>query len=202
MGEPGVLLDRDGTIIEHVEYLDDPERLRLLPGAGAGIRLLNRAGVPVALVTNQAGIARGYFDEDRLAAIHARLGAELARERAWLDRVYYCPHHPTAGSGPYSVACDCRKPGTALLERAAADLGLDLRTSYMLGDSAGDLAAARAAGCVAVLVRTGLGAATERELDAGLPAPDFVASNLLEAARWIFLQIGSFRLRARHAQPA
>lgn len=191
MPKAGVLLDRDGTVIELVEYLADPERLRLLPGAATGIRLFNRAGIPVAVVTNQSGIARGLFDEERLAEIHARLRAELGAAGAHLDGIYHCPHHPRAGIGELRCECDCRKPEPGLLLRAAAELDLDLRASFMVGDARSDVDAARAAGCTAVLVRTGSGAATEQDLlDEGLRA-GYVADDLEQAARWIFLQLGA-----------
>jgi D-glycero-D-manno-heptose 1,7-bisphosphate phosphatase len=183
-----VFLDRDGTINREVHHLRRVEELELLDGASEGIRLLNRAGLRVIVVTNQAAVARGLLSEARLAEIHTELRGMLAREGAYVDAIYYCPHHPSEGLGRYRQECDCRKPRTGSLKRAAADLGLDLRQSYCVGDKKSDLEAGRAAGCRTVLVRTGYGFATEAQLDGHAWQPNFVATDLLEAARWILAQ--------------
>src|SRR4051794_9602805 len=128
---PAVFLDRDGVLIEEAHYLADPARVRPIPGAAEGIHRLNRLGIPVVVVTNQAGVARGLFPEERVREVHDRLAGLLARAGAHVDRFYYCPHHPTAGVGPYRVECACRKPRPGMLLRAAAELGLDLGRSYL-----------------------------------------------------------------------
>lgn len=154
---PALLLDRDGTLIVEAEYLADPNRVELLPGAAAAVARANDAGVPVVVVTNQSGVARGFFPESRIAEVHARLVELLAAESARVDAFYHCPHHPDGTVPEYRIACDCRKPKPGMLLAAARDLGLDLARSWMVGDKLDDLRAGAAAGCGPVLVRTGYG---------------------------------------------
>ena len=178
-----VFLDRDGTINAEVNYLHRPADLQLIPGASGAIRRLNQAGFVVVVVTNQAGIARGFYSEADMHALHAHLGALLARDHARIDAFYWCPHHPDF-TGP----CDCRKPGTAMIEAAASDHALDLRRSWLIGDTAGDIGAGQAAGCRTILVRTGYGAALEgflREGNAG-PQPEAVVDALPQAVEYLF----------------
>lgn len=143
-GEPAVFVDRDGTLCEHVPYLDEPSEVRLLPTVADGVRRLNDAGVPVIVVTNQSGIGRGYFSERTMHRVNARLLYQLADRNASVRDLYYCPHHPDDG-------CACRKPEPGLIERAAADHALDPTRSYLLGDRASDVAAGRRAGCTPIL---------------------------------------------------
>jgi D-glycero-D-manno-heptose 1,7-bisphosphate phosphatase len=152
---PAVFLDRDGTVNVDVEYLSDPDELVLLPGAGAAIAALNRAGYDVVVITNQSGIARGMLDEERLTAIHARLVELLAREGAHVDAIRYCPHHPTEGRPPYRADCDCRKPLPGMIVSAARELSSDLSRSWVVGDSMRDLQAGAALGVPGILVATG-----------------------------------------------
>lgn len=185
-----VFLDRDGTINREVDYLRRVEDLEILPGAAEGVRLLNRAGFKVVVVTNQSGIARGLLDPGRLMQIHQEIQRRLSEKGAAIDAWYYCPHHPEAGPGgkrgPYTKVCRCRKPAPGMIEQAARDLDLDLSSSFMVGDSLRDLETAWASGVRAVLVRTGYGSDTLARLrQAGGKAPDFVAEDLLEAANWI-----------------
>ena len=154
---PAVFLDRDGTLIEEVNYLAHPDQVRLIPGAAEAVARLNRAGWPVVVVTNQAGVARGYFPEDRIAVVHSHLAGLLAAFGARVDAFYHCPHHPTEGVGQYRVVCECRKPRPGMLLAASAELRLDLARSWVVGDKLCDLAAGAAAGCVTLLVRTGHG---------------------------------------------
>jgi D-glycero-D-manno-heptose 1,7-bisphosphate phosphatase len=179
-------MDRDGTLTEEVGYVNHPNRLRLLPRSAAAVRRLNAAGVAVVVVTNQAGIARGYFSPEVLAAVNAAMVSQLKDEGAHVDGVYVCPHHPTEGEPPYRLVCDCRKPRPGLLLRAAAELGLDLERSTLVGDKGSDLVAARAVGARAVLVLTGYGLGEwEYRRDALPAAPDHVAEDLLGAADWV-----------------
>lgn len=178
---PAVFLDRDGTVIEEVNYLSRVDQVRLLPGAAEAIARLNRSGFAVIVVTNQAGIARGYFAEERVAEVHDRLTNLLCRAGARVDAFYYCPHHDTEGVGSYRIVCDCRKPKPGMLLAAARDHGLDLTRSWMIGDKLCDVAAGAAAGCTTVLVRTGHGAkvvlpADTAELRLAGDVPDLVAA--------------------------
>lgn len=181
-----VFLDRDGTVNEETGYLADLSKLRLLPGAGAAIRRLNEAGFQIVLVTNQSGVARGYFPESLVHDAHALLCKMLKSEGARIDAVYYCPHHPTAGNSPYTVDCDCRKPKTGLIDRAVKELDIDRGHSYMAGDKWSDVELAQRAGVHAVLVTSGFAPdepgnkRPERVHD-----PDFIAPGLTEAAEWI-----------------
>jgi len=184
-----VFLDRDGTINEEVGYLTDLRMLRLIPGASAAIRRLNEADFKVVVVTNQSGVARGYFTESLVKETHARLEQMLLETGARLDGIYYCPHHPTAGNPPYAVVCDCRKPGIGLIDRAAQDLNIDISISYVVGDRWSDVELGQRAGTHTVLVRTGFDADDPGNIR--LPHvvdPDFVAHDITEAADWIILQ--------------
>lgn len=144
---PAVFVDRDGTVIADPGYLSDPGEVRLLPGAAEAIARLNRAGLPVILVTNQSGIGRDMYDEAAFQSVQRRVEALLAAEGARLDAVYHCPHAPDAIPG-----CDCRKPGPGLFLRAAADHALDLSASYFVGDRPRDVAPAARWGGVPILV--------------------------------------------------
>ena len=181
----GLFLDRDGTINSEVDFLRSPDELRLLPGAARAIREANEAAIPVVIMTNQSGIARGYLTEDDLARVHDRLRELLAAEGAHVEAIEYCPHHPTAGRPPYNVECDCRKPGPGMLLRAAAKLGLDLTTSFVVGDRCVDMEAGSRAGCRTVLVLTGYGA-TERDECLQRLTIDHVAPDLYAA--WSFIR--------------
>jgi D-glycero-D-manno-heptose 1,7-bisphosphate phosphatase len=183
-----VLLDRDGTVNEEVCYLSRPEQLRLIGRAAEAIGLLNRAGCKVVIFTNQAGVARGMFDERQLGAVHASLRAMLAEHGARLDAIYYCPHHPEHGVGRYKVECSCRKPKPGMLRQAARDHQLDLARSFVVGDKTIDVEAGQAAGCRTVLVRTGYGAEAEKSIDRLPGPPTLIADDLWQAAQWILQQ--------------
>ena len=173
MSRPAAFVDRDGTIIEELDYLADPARVRLLPGAAEGLRRLAAAGYALVIVTNQSGIARGLFGEDEFQAVQTRLSELLAADGVAITAVYHCPHHPRF-TGP----CDCRKPGTGLFRRAIAELDLDPARSIYVGDRLRDVAAADDLGGRAFLVRTGYGA---REAEAA-PARVEVVEDLRELA--------------------
>jgi D,D-heptose 1,7-bisphosphate phosphatase len=147
--------------------MDRLEKLRLIPGAAEAIRLINASGMKTVVVTNQSGVARGIFPESFVAEIHARLAEMLRAEGAFLDGIYFCPHHPTEGRGDYLRGCECRKPAPGLLLRAAAELHLDPARSYMVGDTLKDIEAGGRAGVQGILVRTGYGEEAVSEL-----APD------------------------------
>ena len=179
---PAIFIDRDGTLSHEVGYVNHVSRFRPFAFAPDAVRLVNRSGFAAVLVTNQAGVARGYFPESLIGEVHASLTETLAAGGARLDGIYYCPHHPSAGEPPYRRDCDCRKPRPGLLHRAAADLDLDLARSYVVGDRHGDLQLAWKVGARAVLVKSGYGLG---ELTYHAPSwprqPDIVAENLLEA---------------------
>jgi D-glycero-D-manno-heptose 1,7-bisphosphate phosphatase len=180
----GVFLDRDGTLIEEVGYLDRIDRVRFFPYSVDAVRLLNRGGFVVIVATNQAGIARGLFDEAFVEATHRSLAAALAAGGARVDGFYFCPHHPDAAIESYRQACDCRKPQPGLLRRAAADHRLDLGRSFVVGDRPHDITAGTTVGAQGVLVRTGYGGHAERS-DHGAAA---VTDNLMAAVSWILRQ--------------
>ena len=163
---PAVFLDRDGTLVEEVPYLHDPARVVLLGGAGA-LAALAAAGYALVVVTNQAGVARGLYDEAAVEAVHRRLADLLAGAGVRLDAVLHCPHHPEGTVPGYARPCRCRKPGPGMLEAAAERLGLDLAASFMVGNHPTDVDAAVAAGVTPLYVTTGHAA--------GRPPPPGVA---------------------------
>lgn len=181
-----VFLDRDGTLIEEVGYLDRAERVLLYPYATDAIRALNRAGIRVVMVTNQSGVARGFFSEAVVADVHRHIAHLLAAGGAHIDAYYYCPHHPDGRVAEYAVHCACRKPGRALVDRAVEEFGIDPARSFAVGDRWLDIGLARAIGGKGVLVRTGYGITEEHRAPNGLRA-DAVVNNLAEAASWILL---------------
>jgi D-glycero-D-manno-heptose 1,7-bisphosphate phosphatase len=181
-GRRAVFLDRDGTIDEEANYLSRAEDVRLIPGAARAIARLNAAGLAVVVVSNQSGLARGYFDEADLAAVQVRLNCLLAAEGARVDAYYFCPHHPNGVVEQYALVCDCRKPAPGLLRQAAEEMGLVLAGSFMVGDRLLDVACGRALGLTGVLVRTGYDDGPVRH---ELEEPDRVAKNLPAAVEWI-----------------
>jgi D-glycero-D-manno-heptose 1,7-bisphosphate phosphatase len=184
LSKAAVFLDRDGVLIEEVSYLASMNHLALFPWTTDSIRALNRAGLPVIVVTNQSGIARGLFDERFVDEVHREISARLAMGGARIDAYYYCPHHPVGSVAAYARACDCRKPKPGLIVRAAAELGLDPARSFVVGDKWSDVELADAAGARGVLVRTGHGADEQARPHQGKGA-DAVVDNLAAAASWI-----------------
>ncbi len=182
--KPALFLDRDGVIVEEVQHLSDPSQLSLIPGSADAISHVNRNGIPVIVVTNQAGVARGYYPHSRVEEIHDRLNSLLEPYGAHIDRYYYCPHHPTEGFSPYLANCECRKPRAGMLLRAATELSLDLSRSYIVGDKISDLEAGANAGCRPILVKTGYGGAVAHSLNRGDLGTIYVAGNLSEAVRF------------------
>ena len=182
---PAVFFDRDGTLNEEVEFVSAPEQLRLIPGAGRAVRAVNESGFLALVISNQSGIARGLFTEADLIPIHAKFEQDLAASGGRIDRIYYCPHHPTAGIPPYRVECDCRKPRTGMLLQAERELDADLGNSYVIGDRIVDVLAGRNAGAKGILVLTGYGATSVEECrDRGI-VPDHVAPSVEEAVKFI-----------------
>jgi D-glycero-D-manno-heptose 1,7-bisphosphate phosphatase len=186
MKRPAVFIDRDGTISDEVGYVNHASRFRLLEHSAEALRLLNEAGWLAILVTNQAGVARGYFSETMVQEVHANLAALLEKDGARLDAIYYCAHHPTVGEPPYRLDCDCRKPRPGLINRAAAEWEIDLANSWMVGDRFSDVELARNAGVHSALVLTGYGRGEwEHQRSSWTMEPEIVADNLLEAVKQI-----------------
>jgi D-glycero-D-manno-heptose 1,7-bisphosphate phosphatase len=177
-----VLLDRDGTLIQERNYLARVEAVELLPGTGRGLRLLSQAGLGLAVLTNQSGLSRGYFDQDALNAVHARLTQLLVNEGVSLAGIYVCPHAPDDG-------CDCRKPKIGLAQRAAADLHFNPAASFVIGDKPCDIELGQRLGATTFLVRTGYGSLWERE---SLQA-DFIVDDVLAAAHIILERMNETR---------
>jgi D-glycero-D-manno-heptose 1,7-bisphosphate phosphatase len=177
-----VFLDKDGTLVENVPYNVDPDRIRLNPGAGAGLSMLHRAGFRQVVITNQSGVARGMFAEEALGPVEHQLRLLLAREGVPLAGFYYCPHHPESSDRRFAVDCTCRKPQPGLLRRAAEELRIDLAASWMIGDILDDIEAGRAAGCGTILLDNGF--ETEWQLSPQR-MPDMLAEDLHHAASMI-----------------
>ena len=184
MKRPAVFIDRDGTISEEVGYVNHPSRFRVFPYSAEAIRLLNDNGWLAIVITNQAGVARGYFPEEMIASVHDRLKTDLAN--AQLDAIYYCAHHPSVGEPPYRFDCDCRKPKTGLIDCAAKDFEIDLEASWKVGDRYSDVELARNAGLHSAFVLSGYGRGEwEYQRNAWKHQPDIVCENLLEAVNRI-----------------
>jgi len=184
----GVFVDRDGTLIRDVGYLNRLDQLELLPGVPEAVRLLRRQELKVAVVTNQSAVARGLLQENDLIKIHHEIKRRLAIEGAILDGIYYCPHHPTEGQEPYRRICECRKPKPGLVDRASRELGLDPSRSYVVGDQLIDMQLAVAVGSKGVLIKN-VGSESEGR---GAPVPGqdadialYTARDFADAAQWI-----------------
>jgi D-glycero-D-manno-heptose 1,7-bisphosphate phosphatase len=186
MKQPAVFIDRDGTLSEEVGYVNHPSRFRLFAYSSAAIKLLNDNGWLAIVVTNQAGVARGYFSEDIIHQIHDRLTHELQHDGASLDAIYYCAHHPSVGEPPYRMECDCRKPKAGLIRRASSDFEIDLAASWMIGDRYSDIELARNAGLNSAFVLSGYGRGEwEFQRTTWEHQPDMVFENLFQAVKSI-----------------
>ena len=174
-----VFLDKDGTLIKDVPYNVDPERIRLTSGAVEGLQLLHASGYQLIVITNQSGVARGYFPEAALVTVEARLGEMLAEFGVPLMGFYYCPHHPNGVVPALSITCDCRKPAPGLLLRAAAKRNIDLAQSWFIGDILNDVEAGRRAGCRTILIDNGN--ETEWQISPQR-SPHYKVADLAEAA--------------------
>jgi D-glycero-D-manno-heptose 1,7-bisphosphate phosphatase len=184
-----VFLDRDGTINEEVGYLDSIDKLKLFPNAAAAIRIINESGMKAVVMSNQSGIARGYFTEEFVGTVHTHIQKTLRERGAFIDAFYYCPHHPTDGLGAYLQSCSCRKPEAGMLIAASEDLDIDLAKSYTVGDMSKDIQVAGKVGAKGVLVKTGYGVNTiEKDFTPGsaeVVRPDYIAEDILDAITWI-----------------
>ena len=176
-----VFLDRDGTINEEVGYLDSLDKLKIFPAAFDAVRVINKLGLKVVVVTNQSGVARGFFDEAFVKTVHKHIDKTFRSRGAFVDRFYYCPHHPTEGIGRYRMACRCRKPEPGMLLQASAELDIDLSDSYVVGDTGRDMELATRTGARGILVKTGYG----KEVISSEIRKAYIADDILDAAYWI-----------------
>ena len=185
-GNPAVFMDRDGTINEERGYLRDPDGLNIMPEAFDAIKRINKNKLKAVIVTNQSGIARGYFSEKQMEKVHQRLTGLLMQKGAYLDGIYYCPHHPEGDILEYCIKCKCRKPATGMLDLASQELDIDLHRSYVIGDKIIDIELAHRVGAKGILVLTGYGKEEADLLNQGSRVqPQFIANNILDAVNWI-----------------
>lgn len=180
-----VFLDRDGTLIREVNYLTAIGQIEIHPTVAPALKLLRGRGFKLVVVTNQSVVARGLLSEWGLQKIHAEIVHRLAQEGAILDAIFYCPHHPTEGIGDYRRVCDCRKPKTGLVKRAAVELQIDLALSYVVGDQLTDIDLACAVGATGILIGRDDAPGDERP-----PQNCPVVANLGDAAKWIIERMG------------
>jgi len=186
---PAVFLDRDGTINEQLGYINHISRFVLLPDAGRAVSLLNKNDYFVIVTSNQSGVARGYFPIELVEETNELMETELARDDAYVDGIYFCPHHPEGVLPEYSTECSCRKPDTGLIEKARSELDIDMERSYVIGDRWLDIEFAHNANLPGILVLTGYG---KGDLEYIVPhkqiKPTYVAEGLLRGVKWILKQ--------------
>ncbi len=186
MSRPAVFLDRDGTINEQRGYINHISRFVLLPGTAEAVRLLNEHGFLAIIVTNQSGVARGYFPVELVNEVHEHLKELLRKEGAYVDGIFFCPHYHRGEVGEYTIECNCRKPRPGLIEKARKNLDIDMAGSYLIGDRVSDIELAKRCNLKGVLVKTGYG---KGDLEYVFPhsraKPLHVAKDLLAAVRWI-----------------
>jgi D-glycero-D-manno-heptose 1,7-bisphosphate phosphatase len=177
-----VFLDKDGTLVEDIPYNVDPAQLRLSPGARQGIRLLSDYDYRLIVISNQSGIARGFFDNEALLGVERRLRYLLEEAGTKLAGFYYCPHHPEGSVGKYALPCSCRKPGAALIIKAAEEHSIDLRRSWLVGNTHEDIEAGHRAGCKTLLISQDSSLAKTFDDDR---RPDYCSHDLCEGANLI-----------------
>jgi len=177
-----VFLDRDGTVNVEEKFIASAEQLRLIPRSARAIRELNDLGAKVFIITNQSGVARGYFSEDAVHEVNEALKVLLKKEGAAVDDFFYCPHLPGAADKRYDVVCDCRKPKPGMLHQARDRYGIDLRRSFVIGDRCVDVGAGKAVGAGTVMVMTGYGA---EDIPNCRNLPDFVAPDLFDGVQYV-----------------
>jgi D-glycero-D-manno-heptose 1,7-bisphosphate phosphatase len=190
MSAPAVFLDRDGTMIHDPGYLCRIDELRWYPWTIDAVRLLNRAGFLVFVVTNQGGVGLGLFDESFVHTVHGAMKTRLDESGARVDGWYYCTHHPRAVKDELRVDCDCRKPKAGLVQQAQKQFAIDLGRSFVIGDKLTDIGLAATLGVPGVLVRTGHGADESRELATSGLTPALIADNLMDATAWVLARSG------------
>jgi D-glycero-D-manno-heptose 1,7-bisphosphate phosphatase len=186
MRKPAVFIDRDGTINEQLGYINHLSRFVIFPGVSEAVRLLNKNNWWAIIVSNQGGVARGYYPIELVEEIHAFLKSSLREQGATIDGIFFCPHHPAGILPEYSSECDCRKPKTGLIDRAREVFDIDMSSSYVVGDRHVDIELASRLNLKGVLVKTGYGLG---EIEYIIPEkrlkPHHVAEDLLDAVKWI-----------------
>jgi len=182
---PAVFVDRDGTINEQMGYINHPSRFVILPGVPEGIRLLNENNFLVIVVSNQSGVARGYFPIDLVYEVHDIMRATLKEKKATIDGIFFCPHHTQGVVPEYRLACGCRKPKPGLVEQACASFDIDMSRAYVVGDRFSDMELAYRLNINGVMVKTGYGLGDIAYVMPGKQKPNHIAQDLHHAARWI-----------------
>jgi D-glycero-D-manno-heptose 1,7-bisphosphate phosphatase len=186
MKKPAVFIDRDGTVNEQMGYINHVSRFVILPGVVEGLRLLNENGFHAVIVSNQSGVARGYFPLGLVQEVHDFLDASLKKYHVTVDGIFFCPHHPNGSVPEFTKRCNCRKPRTGLIDQACRSLEIDLQNSYAIGDRCDDIQFARRAGVKGILVKTGYGLGEiQYLLPQSTAKPVYIAEDLLHAVQWI-----------------
>ncbi|HCW92605.1 D-glycero-alpha-D-manno-heptose-1,7-bisphosphate 7-phosphatase [Flexistipes sinusarabici] len=184
---PIVFIDRDGTLNKEAGYINHIDNFQLYPFVYQAIRLLNHFNILSVVITNQAGIGRGYFTESFLKYVHNKMFSMLKKNGAFIDGLYYCPHHPSSKLAEYAVECDCRKPKTKMLEKALEEFSpeVDRKKIYVIGDKFSDIKMGSNFGCRTVMVKTGYGKGELMSKDNDSPKPSKIENNFLSAVLWI-----------------
>ncbi|MDB9822862.1 HAD family hydrolase [Deltaproteobacteria bacterium] len=186
MKRPTVFIDRDGTINEQMGYINHLSRFNILPGVSKAISLLNEKGFLAIVVTNQSGVARGYFPMEFIHEVHSFMKASLGKDGANIDGIFFCPHYPKGKVPEYSCECQCRKPGTGLIDKARETFDIDMSRSYVVGDHFTDLELAERCDLDGIMVKTGYGLGEVEYILPQMPAkPVYIAEDLLDAVNWI-----------------
>ena len=192
MTKGAVFLDRDGTINEEMGYINHPDRFVIFPFVAESIKIFNRLELLVIVVTNQSGVARGYFTESLVKQLHQKLLTEMSGQGAQIDGIYYCPHHPDEGNDQYRRDCQCRKPKPGMILKAIEEYNLDLKRSFMIGDRYKDIVFAKKLKIKSGLVLTGYGRGEYTyQKNEWSYRPDLIGENLLEIAQLIESEIQS-----------
>jgi len=186
MKKPAVFIDRDGTINEQMGYINHISRFKILPGVAEAFKILNKEGFLAIIVSNQSGVARGYFPIELVNDVHFFLKDSLLKEGAFIDGIFFCPHYPQGKIAEYALECTCRKPKKGLIDQACETFDIDIPRSYMIGDHYTDIELADRANIKGILVKTGYGAGVvEYNLPHMSIKPNYLADDLLAAVRWI-----------------